>query len=441
MNDRYSLSRSLFSRAQRLIAGGVSSQIRRLEQPVPLFFSRAEGSRMWDVDGNEYIDYQMGMGPNLFGHAPRFITDRVARDMRSGYVFTGQTAQELAVTEMVLKAIPLEGIVRYATSGTEICQLALRLARAYTKRPKYIKFEGHYHGWADSVLQSVHPSVDQAGPDNCPIPSGGSSGIAPGAYQDVVIAPWNDLSNLEKIFNKHPNEIACVFMEPILANTNCIYPRAGYLEGVKNLCRQRGALLIFDEVITGFRVALGGAQELTGVVPDLATYAKALAGGFPIAMLVGRTEIMKLIGDGTVYHGGSFNTNVMSMSAARASLEHIMGQGSQFYIDLNGYGQQLMNGLSEAAGLAQSNLHVQGVGAVFATSFTTEENISDYRQHARHCDDEKHARFATEMLNRGIRISPGGRWHMSSSHTAKDIEQTLDTTVDALRFIEKYPSN
>jgi glutamate-1-semialdehyde 2,1-aminomutase len=431
----FARSQELFDRANTLVAGGISSQIRRGERPVPLFFERAEGAHMWDADGNEYIDYVMGMGPNLFGHAPEFITDAVAKDMREGYVFTGQFRQELEVAEMVREAVPLKGLVRFASSGTEIDQLVLRLARGFTGRPKFVKFEGHYHGWTDSVLVSVHPPLDKAGPESEPAPVGESRGMAPGTYDGVIVAPWNNLAALDAIFRKHGREIACVIMEPILGNTNFIMPKPGYLEGVQKLCRQHGALFIFDEVITGFRVALGGAMEVTGVVPDLATYAKALAGGFPIAMLLGRAEIMKLVGDGSVYHGGSFNSNVMSISAAHASLKHIMADPARFYRDLNGRGQALMEGLRDAARRTESDLHVQGIGSFFGVSFTTKDEISDYREHARYCDEEKYKRFAQALLERGVRVAGNGRWHMSSAHTDQDVEQTVRAAHDALRVI------
>jgi glutamate-1-semialdehyde 2,1-aminomutase len=431
----FARSTELFEKANGLVAGGVSSQIRRGEKPVPLFFERAEGARMWDVDGNEYVDYVMGMGPNLFGHAPRFITDAVAKDMLEGFVFTGQFHKELEVAEMVREAVPLKGTIRFASSGTEIDQLVLRLARGYTGRPKFIKFEGHYHGWTDTVLYSVHPPLDKAGPVAAPVPVGESLGMAPGSAQDVVVAPWNDLKALEAAFRRHPGQVAGVIMEPVLGNTNFILPKPGYLEGVKELCRREGALLIFDEVITGFRMALGGAMEVTGVTPDLATYAKALAGGFPIAMLLGRAEIMKMVGDGSVYHGGSFNSNVMSISAAHASLKHIMADPARFYGNLNRRGMALIEGLRDAARRTETDLHVQGTGSFFGTSFTTKEEITDYREHARYCDDAKYRRFAQALLERGVRASTNGRWHMSSAHTDADIETTIEAAYDALKVI------
>jgi len=432
---RYDRSTELFQKATELVAGGVSSQIRVGEKPVPLFFERAAGSRMWDVDGNEYVDYVMGMGPNLFGHAPQFIIDAVARDMQTGFIFTGQFEQELRVSEMVREAVPLKGLVRYATSGTEIDQLVLRLIRGYTGRPKYVKFEGHYHGWMDSVLISVHPPLDQAGPEDAPTPVGESKGMTAGSFEDVVIVPWNNLAALERVFEKQGDEIAGVIMEPILCNSNTIMPRPGYLEGVQELCKRHGALLVFDEVITGFRMALGGAQEVTGVTPDLATYAKAMAGGFPIAMLLGRTEIMKVLGEGTVYHGGSFNSNVMTMSAAEASLKHIMADSDAFYRDLDDKGRQLTEGLQDAARRAESNLLVQTVGSVLGVAFSDRSEVTDYREVARYCDAPKYQRFVQAMLDRGVRAANNGRWHMSSAHTAEDINQTVSAAYDALRAI------
>jgi len=420
-------SERLFDKAKQLVAGGVSSQI-RVNEPAdtPLFFTHAKGSKMWDVDGNEYIDYIQGMGPNLFGHSPDFINKQVAKDMEKGYVFSAQFEQELEVAEMALDMIPMENAtVRFASSGTEIDQLLFRTMRGFTGRPKILKFEGHYHGWMDSVNWSVHPPLDQAGPEDAPVAVGESEGMDQAAADGLVICQWNDLELVKKAFSDHPGEIAGVIMEPILANTNCIVPAPGYMEGLQKLCQENGALLAFDEVITGFRVARGGAQEYLGIIPDLATYAKSMAGGFPIAMIVGRKDIMDLIGDGTVYHGGSFNSNVMSISATYAALKHIQDRGDDFYRDLNGKGLRLMDGLREIAKSLESDLHVQGIGSVFAISFTTKQEITNWRDHARNCDDDNYERFAKEMLKKGIRLSSNGRIHLSSAHTDEDIDKTV----------------
>ena len=417
----------LFEKAKELVAGGVSSQI-RINEPakVPLFFTHAKGSKMWDADGNEYIDYIQGMGPNLFGHSPDFINKQVNEDMETGYVFAGQFERELEVAEMVLDMIPMENAtVRFASSGTEIDQLLFRTMRGFTGRPKILKFEGHYHGWMDSVNWSVHPPLDKAGPEDAPVPVGESEGMDETTADGLVICQWNDLEKLQKVFANHPGEIAGVITEPILANTNCIVPAQGYMEGLQRICKENGALLAFDEVITGFRVARGGAQEYLGITPDLATYAKSMAGGFPIAMIVGRRDVMDLIGDGTVYHGGSFNSNVISIAATYASLKHIQDEGDEFYRDLNSKGLRLMEGLSGVAKSLESDLHVQGVGSVFSISFTTKQEIMNWRDHARNCDDGKYKRFAEEMLQQGIRLSSNGRIHLSSAHTDEDIDKTV----------------
>ena len=428
-------SRELMERARRVVAGGISSQI-RLSEPggEPLFFDRSEGALMWDADGNEYIDYIQGMGPNIFGHAPEFVSRQVSDDMRKGYVFAAQFERELEVAEMATDAVPIEDCtVRFASSGTEIDQLALRLARGFTGRTKYIRFEGHYHGWMDSVNHSVHPPINEAGDVDSPNVVGESAGMDPGAATQVIPCQWNDPERLETAFERNPGQVAAVIMEPINANTNCIMPEPGYLEAVNDIAHRHGALVIFDEVITGFRVAYGGAQELLGLTPDLATYAKSIAAGFPIAMLAGRREIMDVLGSGEVYHGGSFNSNVMSISAAHATLTHLRSQGDAFYADLNRRGQRLIDGIKRVGMETETDIHVQGLGSVFGVSFNrSSEVIRNYRDHATRCDDDRYVQFAAEMMHEGVRLSSNGRVHMSSAHTDEQIDQTVEAAGRAL---------
>ena len=428
-------SRQLMDRARRVVAGGISSQI-RLSEPggEPLFFERSEGALMWDADGNEYIDYIQGMGPNLFGHAPEFVSQQVSEDMRMGYVLAAQFERELEVAEMAADAVPIEDCtVRFAGSGTEIVQLALRLARGFTGRSKFIRFEGHYHGWMDSVNHSVHPPLDEAGDVASPHAVGESAGMDPGAAAQVIPCQWNDIDLLEDAFERNRGEVAAVIMEPINANTNCIMPEPGYLEAVKDLAHRHGTLLIFDEVITGFRVAYGGAQEFLGITPDLATYAKSIAAGFPIAMLAGRREVMDVLGSGEVYHGGSFNSNVMSIAAAHASLNHLRSSGDTFYADLNRRGERLIEGLRRVGMETETAIHVQGLGSVFGVSFNRSGDvIRNYRDHATKCDDGRYAQFAAEMMQEGVRLSSNGRVHMSSAHTDQQIDQTIEAAARAL---------
>ena len=485
---RYQKSRELMARAERVVAGGISSQIRKLEPAgEPLFFTHGDGALIWDADGNQYIDYMQGMGPNIFGHAPKFVTAAVAEAMQRGYIFAAQFEQELEVAEMAADAVPIpDCTVRFAGSGTEIVQLALRLARGWTGRTKFIRFEGHYHGWLDSVNWSVHPDLADAGNATAPNPVGESQGMDPGVADQMIVCEWNSAERLEQAFDRNRGEVAAVIMEPINANTNCIMPQPGYLEAAKAMCEREGALLIFDEVITGFRVAYGGAQELLGITPDLATYAKSLAAGFPIAMLAGRREVMDMLGSGEVYHGGSYNSNVISIAAAHATLTHMRQNRDNeradrdidttepvnsdraatetaeranrdsvatdvpsratglidtserpnrntFFTHMSNRGNHLMEGLRTVAAELDSDLHVQGLGTVFGISFNPSgEIIRNYRDHARECDPEAYTAFARNMMQQGIRLSSNGRIHLSSAHTKAQVAQTIAATREVL---------
>ena len=419
---KFNKSKELYSKAKELVPGGVSSSIRQTEWPVPLFFDKAHGSKMWDVDGNEFIDYVMGMGPNIFGHAPQFVTQSVYEDMQNGYCLTGQTVKENEMSEFIKKTIPFNRKVRYASSGTEIVQVALRLARSFTNKNKFLKFEGHYHGWMDSVLYNSHPDISNEENIFNPVPESG--GISHGTSNEVVIAPWNDIEALENILKDNHNEISSIITEPILWNTNVILPEDGYLEKLRLLCDKYNILLIFDEVGTGFRVALGGAQEIYGIEPDLSTYAKSMAAGFPIAMLAGKPEIMDSLSNGKVVHGGSFNTNVMSVSASHATLNYLLSN-KNFYKNLNRSGETLIKGLKEVAYKNGIDILIQGLGSVFYLSFTSAKSIKNYREHTLNIDFGKYKEFAKLMLLNGVRLSQNGRWHMSSAHSEEDIEKTI----------------
>ena len=419
---KFNKSKELYSKAKELVPGGVSSSIRQTEWPVPLFFDKAHGSKMWDVDGNEFIDYVMGMGPNIFGHAPQFVTQSVYEDMQNGYCLTGQTVKENEMSEFIKKTISFNRKVRYASSGTEIVQVALRLARSFTNKNKFLKFEGHYHGWMDSVLYNSHPDISNEENIFNPVPESG--GISHGTSNEVVIAPWNDIEALENILKDNHNEISSIITEPILWNTNVILPEDGYLEKLRLLCDKYNILLIFDEVGTGFRVALGGAQEIYGIEPDLSTYAKSMAAGFPIAMLAGKPEIMDSLSNGKVVHGGSFNTNVMSVSASHATLNYLLSN-KNFYKNLNSSGETLIKGLEEVASKNGIDILIQGLGSVFYLSFTSAKSIKNYREHTLNIDFGKYKEFAKLMLLNGVRLSQNGRWHMSSAHSEEDIEKTI----------------
>lgn len=429
---RFENSKKLYEEAKKMVPGGVSSSIRQTEWPVPLFFESAKGSKMFDVDGNEYIDYVMGMGPNIFGHSPEFITNSVFKDMQDGFCLTGQTRKENELSEFISKTLPFKRKFRYASSGTEIVQIALRLARSYTNKNKFLKFEGHYHGWMDSVLYNSHPNVSSEESIYEPVPESG--GISKGTADEVVIAPWNDVEALETILRDQSEDISAIITEPILWNSNVILPNRGYLQELRNLCDKYNVLLIFDEVGTGFRVALGGAQEIYNVEPDLSTYAKSMAGGFPIAMLAGKPEIMDYMANGKVVHGGSFNTNVMSVSASHATLNYLLNN-LNFYKSLNENGDVLIEGLKYAAKKHNIDILIQGLGSVFYLSFTNLKSIKNYREHANNVDEEKYKEFSKLMLLNGIRLSQNGRWHMSSAHSTNDIDKTIKSAYESFRAL------
>src|SRR5215468_1284511 len=255
----YAKSIALYERTRKHLAGGVSSNVRYAETPGPLFFERGEGARLYDVDSNAHIDYVLGNGPAILGHAPKAVIDAVAASLAQGQVYAAQHPRETELAERLCRLLPGIEVVRFATSGTEAVLMALRLARAFTGRTKILKFEGHYHGWSDQAYISARPSLNEAGPAEAPVAVAGSPGMPASVLDDVVVAGWNDLAALEAAFDRHAGEIAGVIMEPVMVNGGAVVPEPGYLAGVRELCRAKGALFICDEVITGFRVGLTGA--------------------------------------------------------------------------------------------------------------------------------------------------------------------------------------
>ena len=420
----------LYAEARESLAGGVNSSFRLGGHPVPLFFARGAGARLWDVDGNEYIDYVLGMGPNILGHAPSSVTEAVAESLSRGVLFAGQHADEVRLARRLQQIVPCAERVRFGLSGSEMDQAAIRVARAATGRARIVKFEGHYHGWFDTLLVSNAPPLDQAGTDESPTPHLPSAGQSRAAAADLAILPWNNLDLLARYLASHAGEIAGILMEPILCNSGVILPRPGYLEGVRELCDRYGIALIFDEVITGFRVALGGAQARLGVTPDLAVFAKALGGGYPVAALAGKRAYMDLLG-GPVLHGGTYNANTASTVAALATVDALAAGGASLYAGLEARGTRLIDGLRAAAAATGAPLHVQGVGAVFNTSFGTDGPIVDYRSYAR-TDLPRQKRWLTALQSRGVRVTARGTWFLATAHTDADIDRTLEAARDAL---------
>jgi len=431
-------SQALWERSRRSLAGGVSSNVRAGSQAL-IYFERASAARLYDVDGNTYLDYVLGQGPMILGHSPESVLQAVQQAMQQGQLYAGQHELEITLSEKLQQLVPCADLVRYSNSGSEIVQAAMRLARAYTGREKIVKFEGHYHGWFDNVLISVHPPLNLAGPRDCPQPVPASAGQATSVLDEVMVLPWNDLEAFGSVVSEHSEEIAAVIMEPVMGNTSCILPQSGYLEGVRELCSQHGIVLIFDEIITGFRLGLGGAQGYLGVTPDLATFGKAMANGFPVSCLAGKRDLMELIASQQVNHAGTYNSNVMAMAAACATLAELERNNSEAYERLFTLGEQLMKGLVALAHKLGISILMQGVGPMFHLAFTQQEAVLDYRSYLE-CDQALYRQFADLLLEEGVRVLSRGMWYLSTAHTPEDIEFTLRAVeMIWVRLLESSP--
>ena len=420
----YEKSIALYERTRKSLAGGVSSNVRYAATPVPLFFARGEGARLFDVDGNVHIDYVLGNGPAILGHAPPKVVAAVAASLGEGQLFAAQNPRETELAERLTGLLPSAEVVRFTTSGTEAVLMAMRLARAFTGRDKILKFEGHYHGWSDQAYISARPPLNEAGPADSPVPVAGSPGMPASVLGDVAVCGWNDLELLEQALERHRGEIAAVIMEPIMVNGGAILPLPGYLTGVKALCRKHGALFILDEVITGFRVGLGGAQAKFGVAADLSIYAKAVAAGFPLALVAGRRDVMDALLDKGVMHGGTYNGNVQSMAAALAALDELQAGNGALYDGLEACGTRLMEGLRTLAARHGLPILVQGMPAIFQTFFTSGPAPRNYRESAA-CDRDAMLAFHAALQEEGVRVQQAGKWFLSTAHDGPVIDETL----------------
>jgi glutamate-1-semialdehyde 2,1-aminomutase len=431
----YVKSTALYERTRKALAGGVSSNVRYASTPVPLFFERGEGARLYDVDGNVHIDYVLGNGPAILGHAPKPVIDAVAATLALGQVYAGQHPRETELAERLVRLLPSSEVVRFATSGTEAVLMAFRLARAFTGRTKILKFEGHYHGWSDQAYISARPSFNEAGPANAPVPVAGSPGMPASVLDDVVVCGWNDLDLLAAAFARNKDTIAAVIMEPVMVNGGPMPPKPGYLQGVRDLCRRNGALFVCDEVITGFRVGLKGAQGLYGVKADLTVYAKAVAAGFPLAMVGGRRDVMDSLLDKGVMHGGTYNGNVQSMAAALAALDILEAGDGAVYRDLERRGTRLMQGLAAIAKKHRQAVQVEGLPAIFQVFFTYGPAPRNYRESAA-CDRDKALAFHRALQEEGIRTNQNAKWFLSTAHDDAIIDETLAAADRAMATLQ-----
>jgi glutamate-1-semialdehyde 2,1-aminomutase len=411
-------SAELRDQARRLTPGGVHSNVRLLGPQ--LFIDHAKGPRLVDVDGNDYLDYLLGQGPNFLGHAPDDVLDAVDAACRRGMVFGAQHELEITAAQAVLDAIGWADSMRFAGTGSEAVQAVLRAARAATGRRKFIRFAGHYHGWLDNVLVNV-------GIDGCDAEVA-SAGQLPGHLDDSIMLPWNDLALVADVLEDLHDDVAAVITEPVMLNAGSIEPAGGFLEGLRALCDRYGVALIFDEVISGFRIALGGAAERYGVTPDLATYGKAIAGGWSVAAFAGTDRFMRGFGTGTISHAGTFNASVVACAATAATVQRLRDKPP--YAELERLGSRLQSGLHDLAMEHGVPLHVQGLPMAFHVGFGSGP-ITDHATLQR-LDLAGYAEFARVLVEHGVWVSGRGIWYLSTAHTDADIDETLERASAAM---------
>jgi glutamate-1-semialdehyde 2,1-aminomutase len=429
-------SQQWFERAQQSLVEGVNSPSRgtAVYTPGPIMLERGHGSHVWDADGNEYVDFMMSFGALIHGHAHPTLVQTVSDAMAEGSHFAASTSAEVEAAESFRRMVPSAEVVRFTNTGSEATMLALRLARAHTGRRKFLKFEGHYHGWYDPYLLNAHSHPpEQLGPPENPARIPDSAGIPPSIFDDVVLAPWNDVAAIERVLEQHGNELAAVITEPIMANMGCIPPRDGYLQRLRELTRNCGALLILDEVVTGFRYAPGGCQEHYGVQPDLSTFGKALGAGFPVGAVAGPRSILDRMrwSENMVLHYGTFNGHRLTMKVVAANLDLLSAEHT--YGKLHAVGNAAVAELREVFRRRQVKAIVQGFGPMFQIYFTERDAIHDYRDYCKYVDTKLYSHFVHRLLDRGIYMTPsnGLHWIISTAHTEADVQTLVDAADQA----------
>ena len=406
----------------------------------PIFMERAKGSRIFDVDGNEYIDWMMAFGALPLGHAHPEVVEAIAEAAGSGAHFATATPVELEVAEMIQKIVPNAERVRFANTGTEAVMAAIRLARGVTGRPKILKFEGHYHGWHDDLLVSSNVLPAAAlGLRSDPVKIPDSSGLNRTALDDTIVVPWNDLPALQRAIENHPGQIAAIITEGVMANMGVIPPADGYLQGLQKAARANGIVFILDETVTGFRIAPGGCQEHYKLSPDLVTFGKALGSGLPVAALVGRAEIMDALQWGGVLHYGTHNGSRIGMHAARANLRVLTRDDNASFRHTWKIAEQLCTGLRDLLRKKGRPAVVQNVGPMLQIMFTDKPAISDYRDFCQYVDRAAFQKFVLSLFPFGVYVSPSAALHsiVTLAHTEQDVEITIDAAGKALDAVSQ----
>ena len=438
----FSLQRSeqLYEQAKRYLPAGASSNVRiHMHDPFPILFEKGAGPRVSDVDGNSYIDYLMSYGALILGHRHPNVMAGIEKQLQNGTMFGTTTELEVEVAKMVTSVVPCAELVSFANSGTEATMEAVRIARAATGKDKILKFEGHYHGHHDYVLFSVDSPSPVSGLEASPHKLPYFPGIPDEVAKTVIVAPWNNLTALERILKKNQNDVAAVITEPVMGSQGVIPPEKDYLKQLRELTIKYDSLLIFDEVLTGFRLAKGGAQEFYGVKPDLACFAKALGGGAPIAAVAGSHELLGLVGPGRIGFGGTYNAHPLALAASKATLETLLQNDAEAFQHMARMGAKLKAGLTEIFKSGGYNVVINAVWPMLSIYFTKLRRISTYRQ-ALQASGEKFKDFRDEMLKHGVYMHPDGleRLSISAVHTEREIEQTLRAAEESLKALRTH---
>ena len=420
-------SKKLFSEAKKYIPGGVNSPVRAFKSVGgdPLFISKGNGSKFWDIDGNEFIDYIGSWGPHLFGHNPPFIIDSLKSAIENGTSFGAPTELEVKMAKLITGLVPSVEMVRMVNSGTEATMSAIRAARGYTGREKFIKFEGCYHGHADYFLIKAGSGALTLG-----VPT--SPGVTRGNAADTLIADYNDIESVKKLIVDNKNEIATIIIEPIAGNMGVVKVKNDFIKEIRSICDEEKIVLIFDEVMTGFRVAAGGAQDVIGIKPDLSTFGKIIGGGLPVGAFGGKREIMEQVApSGPVYQAGTLSGNPMAMAAGYAALKYIK-DNSDIYKELEEKSAYLEQGLKENLNLIGKNYALNRVGSMMCMFFT-EGKVDDF-QSAIKSDTMYYGKYFHEMLNRGIYLAPAQfeALFVSTAHSKEDLDKTITAHKESL---------
>lgn len=420
-------SKKLFNEAKKYIPGGVNSPVRAFKSVGgdPLFIKRGKGSKFWDVDGNEFIDYIGSWGPHLFGHNPSFIIDALKSAIENGTSFGAPTELEVKMAELITELVPSVQMVRMVNSGTEATMSAIRAARGFTGKEKFIKFEGCYHGHADYFLIKAGSGALTLG-----VPT--SPGVTKGNAADTLLADYNDINSIKKLITSNKNEIAAIIIEPIAGNMGVVKAKDEFLKELRSICNEEKIILIFDEVMTGFRVSAGGAQEVLGVTPDLSTFGKIIGGGLPVGAFGGKREIMERIApSGPVYQAGTLSGNPLAMAAGFSALSYI-NEHPEIYLQLEKASMYLENGFKESLKAIGKNYAMNRVGSMMCMFFT-ENPVDDFKS-AVSSDTNLYGKYFHEMLRRGIYLAPAQfeALFVSTAHTKDDLDKTITAHKEAL---------